>query len=110
MPASADAAGLCIELHRPRLTTSGFHDFTGDARAELRGPLPGLHVPHSPIISVDAYYTTPRWMVSQPAMQLLADGAWEVGDCGRLYTAETREELEQLLAYWYHAEWEQQQQ
>ncbi|KAG5481864.1 hypothetical protein LSCM4_06941 [Leishmania orientalis] len=109
-PACADAAALRIELHRPRLTTRGFHDFTSDARAELRGPSPGLHVAHSPIISADAYYTTPRWVVTQPAMQLLADGAWKVGDCGRLYTAETREELEQLQAYWYHAEWEQQQQ
>ncbi|KAG5503836.1 hypothetical protein JIQ42_07353 [Leishmania sp. Namibia] len=108
MPARAHAAALRIELHRLRLTTRGFHDFISDARAELRGPSPGLHVAHSPIISGDAYYATPRWVVTQPAMQLLADGAWEVGDCGRLYTAETREELEQLQAYWYNAEWQQQ--
>lgn len=95
---------------RSPLTTRGVHDLFNDSHAEPRSSS-RLHVAYPPITSANAYYTTPpNGVAIQPTLQVLADGAWAIGGCGRLYTAETREELEKRQAYWFRAEWEHQQQ
>lgn len=109
IPARANAEVLRTTPRRSPLTTRGFHDLFDDSRTEPRSPS-RLHVAYPPITSASAYYTPSNGMVTQPTLQVLADGAWTIGGCGRLYTAETREELEKRQAYWYRAEWEQQQQ
>ncbi|KAG5481555.1 hypothetical protein LSCM1_05577 [Leishmania martiniquensis] len=106
-PARAKAAALRTELRQSQLTTRDLHYFSSEVRAEPRSLSRGLYAMHSANASST---TTLHRLVTQPTLQLLEDGAWEVGGCGRLYTAETREELEQLQAYWYKAEWVQQQQ
>ncbi|AYU77868.1 hypothetical protein LdCL_170016600 [Leishmania donovani] len=110
IPARANAEMSRTTPFRSPLTTRGVHDLFNDSRAEPCSPS-RLHVAYPPITSANAYYTTPpNGVAIQPTLQVLADGAWAIGGCGRLYTAETREELDKRQAYWYRAECEQQQQ
>jgi hypothetical protein len=55
-----------------------------------------------------ASFSGTSWMVVPPTLQLLADGAWRIGGYGRLYTAESREALEERQTAWLRAEREQQ--
>ncbi|KAK7197390.1 hypothetical protein NESM_000686900 [Novymonas esmeraldas] len=95
-----------LELYSPRTPSPMRRRLRGVPHDTGAIGRPGASPPLSP-----AWYTPPSaWTVIPPALQLLADGAWRIGGCGRLYTTETREELERRQAYWYHAEREQQQQ